>query len=342
MPMPNGVAKEFGIDANQWRTLVDQIFPTAKSTGAIELALSYCKSRKLDIFKKPVHIVPMYSSVLKREVETVWPSIAEIRTTAARTGEYAGIDEIQYGPERHEDFTFDKWVDKKQVSVTETVTYPEWASVVVYRIVKGQRQPFHAKVRWKEAYARMGKSDTPNEMWRKRTFGQIDKCVEAAALRMAFPEETGSMYAAEEMEGQIAPAPASVETQAKAAASRAEAPDPDADETAEALREAGKDVEDADVVDEDAPDPDAGETVDQETGEVKEVDKEVADAEFNEIEDYFANLMDGLDAAEDEASVEEVYTNADPMARFEGQQMLQVRAQNLKSRRLIHLKKKKK
>ena len=39
-------------------------------------------------------------------------------------------------------------------------------------------------------------------MWEKRPIGQFDKCLEAA-LRKAFPEEVGSMYAAEEMEGRV-------------------------------------------------------------------------------------------------------------------------------------------
>jgi hypothetical protein len=43
----------------------------------------------------------------------------------------------------------------------------------------------------------------PNEMWKKRPRGQLEKCAEAAALRAAFPEELGNDYAAEEMAGQI-------------------------------------------------------------------------------------------------------------------------------------------
>jgi len=42
---------------------------------------------------------------------------------------------------------------------------------------------------------------TPNAMWAKRTWGQIEKCAEAAALRAAFPEEIGGVATAEEMHG---------------------------------------------------------------------------------------------------------------------------------------------
>lgn len=208
MPMPPDVVSEFGLTITEWRVLVDQIFPNAKSSEAVAMALSYCRARKLDIYKRPVHIVPMYSSALKREVETVWPGIAEIRTTAARTGEYAGIDAVEFGPMIEREFVGekDRWENRQKVGVdkvTRTVRFPEWASVVVYRWVKGEKAAFHTKIYWEETCATVGKTGVPNDMWSKRPRGQFDKCLEAAALRKAFPEEVGSMYAAEEMEGRV-------------------------------------------------------------------------------------------------------------------------------------------
>lgn len=207
MPIVGSIAKQFDISADQWRVLVDQIFPSAKTVEAVGMALAYCRARKLDIFKRPVHIVPMWSTVLNRTVETVWPGIAEIRTTAARTGQYAGIDEVIYGPMVEREFVGQKEIWKSGRStgdfedVRKTVAYPEWASVVVYRMLNGQRHAYSAKVFWEEAYAIEGKSGLPNAMWAKRPRGQLDKCVEAAALRKAFPEEIGNDMTAEEMEG---------------------------------------------------------------------------------------------------------------------------------------------
>ncbi len=195
LPMNNAIASEYDIDAPQWRVLVEQIFPTANSVESVLMALSYCKSRNLDIFKRPVYIVPMWSKEKNRMIETVWPGISEIRTTAARTGEYAGIDEIEYGPDETQVFTDNK--NKKEL------TFPKWAKATVYRIVKGSRCPFTATVFWKETYATItNKSEVPNYMWQKRTRGQIAKCAEVAAIRMAFPEEVGNDLSAEEMEGQ--------------------------------------------------------------------------------------------------------------------------------------------
>lgn len=203
MPIAKDIANEYGITAPDWRVLTEQIFPSAKSPEAIFMALSYCKKRNLDIFKKPVHIVPMYSSAKKAMVETVWPGISEIRTTATRTGSYAGISEAEFGPIITKKFTK---INQDQggnevVGFTKEVSFPEWCRITVFRIVKGQKCEFHAKVYWLEAYASLSKSDVPNEMWTRRAFGQLEKVTEAAALRKAFPEEVGNDYAAEEMDG---------------------------------------------------------------------------------------------------------------------------------------------
>lgn len=205
LPIIGSVADELGINAMQWRVLVDQVFPNAKSAEAIALALTYCKARNLDVFKRPVHIVPMWSSALNRMVETVWPGIAEVRTTAVRTGAYAGIDEVIYGPMAERKFSGVKevWENNRKTgteAVEITAQFPEFASVVVYRMVEGQKCAFNAKVYWEEAFA-SDKAGLPNTMWQKRPRGQLDKCVEAAALRKAFPEELGNTYVAEEMEG---------------------------------------------------------------------------------------------------------------------------------------------
>ena len=136
LPYHPAIEERFGVNITEWRALVDAVFPLAKEPSSVILALSYCKARNLDPFKKPVHIVPMWNAALKRMVETVWPGIGELRTTAFRTGQYAGRDDL-----------------------------------------------------------------SPNSMWKRRPFGQIDKCAEAAALRAAFPEEVGNEYSAEEMDG---------------------------------------------------------------------------------------------------------------------------------------------
>lgn len=196
LPYHPAIQDRFGVDASGWRALVDAVFPTATKTESVILALSYCKARNLDPFKRVVHIVPIYSRSAGGMVDTIWPGIGELRTTAARTGEFAGMDEMRHGP----------IIEGKVGNVP--MTYPEWSQATVYRMVQGQRVPFVGpKVRWLETYATAKRdSDDPNEMWRNRPFGQIDKCAEAAALRLAFPEEIGSDYIPEEVERGSKPA----------------------------------------------------------------------------------------------------------------------------------------
>lgn len=208
MPMNPAIAREYDLEAAQWRVLVEAIWPNAKTPEAIMMALSYCRVRNLDPFKKPVHIVPMWSTAAGKEIETVWPGIAELRTTASRTTHYAGIDPPVWGDTVKLTFkgieTF--WEDRKKREREATVTLevPEWCRRTLYRMVDGQRVPFTAEVWWEEAYATLGfKNELPNEMWRRRKHGQLDKATEASGLRMAFPEEIGGQYAAEEMEGRV-------------------------------------------------------------------------------------------------------------------------------------------
>jgi phage recombination protein Bet len=190
----------FGTTAGDWRALVDAIFPAAKTTEAVELALAYCRARKLDIFKRPIHIVPVWDSKLGREVETVWPGIGELRTTAARTGAWAGCDEAVFGPDKTQTFEGVTGKGTYAKEQKKTVTFPEWCSLTVYKLVQGKRVPFPGpKVYWLETYATMGATDVPNEMWATRSRGQLEKTAEAAALRRAFPEEIGSDLIAEEV-----------------------------------------------------------------------------------------------------------------------------------------------
>lgn len=316
MPIPASIAKEFEVGPTEWRVLVDQIFPAAKSVEAVMMALSYCRKRNLDIFKKPVHIVPMWSSAKKQMVETVWPGIAEIRTTASRTGEYAGIDAVEFGPMLERTFTGQTGGHNTD-TVTKKVRYPEFASVVVYRIVAGQKCAYHAKVFWEETYASIGKSDVPNDMWAKRPRGQLDKCVEAAALRKAFPEELGNTYAAEEMEGRTIDGV--VEHAAPAAPPVP--PKPPAPPAAKSEPVETIDADTGEVIDEREIVPETGEAVDA-----------VMDDAGETIGDYFERMEAAMQGASNAADIAEVWNDFDPLARFENDEENQALAVSIRRR----------
>ncbi len=190
LPFHPAVEERFGIDRAAWKALVEAIFPNASSLESVILALSYCRARKLDPFKRNVHIVPIYDKQRRCMVDTIWPGIGELRTTAFRTGEYAGRDDAKFGP-----------TIEAKLGNTD-MKFPEWCQVTVYRMVKGNKVAFAGpKVYWAETYATAKHDvDDPNQMWRERPFGQCEKCAEAAALRAGFPEEIGSDYIAEEVQ----------------------------------------------------------------------------------------------------------------------------------------------
>lgn len=169
--------------------LQSSLYPGAKPES-IKLALGYCRAAGLDPIQKPVHLVPMRVKKVgggRDDYEwrdVVMPGIGLYRTQAARTGELAGIDEPEFGPD--------------MPMPGRAVTVPEWCRVTVYRMIGGQRVAFTAREYWLENYATSGRdSIAPNAMWERRPRGQIAKCAEAQALRKAFPE-LGSQPTADE------------------------------------------------------------------------------------------------------------------------------------------------
>jgi phage recombination protein Bet len=170
--------------------LRSSLYPGAKD-DSIKLVTAYCRAAGLDPMQKPVHLVPMRVKKVgggRDDYEwrdVVMPGIGLYRIQAARTGELAGIDEPEFGPD-------------VPMPGRPSSTVPSWCKVTVYRLIAGSRVPFTACEYWLENYATAGKdSDAPNAMWGRRPHGQIAKCAEAQALRKAFPE-LGSQPTADE------------------------------------------------------------------------------------------------------------------------------------------------
>lgn len=199
---------QYDIDQSHWRALIDAVYPSAQSLGAVLMALSYCKKLRVDPMLKPVHIVPVWNSALRRNVETVWPGINLYRVLAHRSGEFAGMEDVVFGPAVKETFKGrikvkgDRYEERE-----ETVIFPEWAQIVGYRMINGTACKFYGpKVHWKATYGRQQSSIVPNERWTKAPFDQLEKCAEAAFLRRVFPEVIPAMPTDDEMDGVAAEA----------------------------------------------------------------------------------------------------------------------------------------
>lgn len=169
--------------------LQGSLYPGAM-VGSVKLVINYCKASGLDPMQKPVHIVPMWDNKAKQMRDVVMPGIGLYRTQAARSGEYAGVSEPEFGE------------DVAGNVGGLSITYPKWCRVTVRRLLpNGTVVDFTAKELWMENYATKGKdSAAPNAMWQRRPYAQLAKCAEAQALRKAFPE-FGAQPTADEMEG---------------------------------------------------------------------------------------------------------------------------------------------
>jgi phage recombination protein Bet len=183
--------KAFQMDENVLITVLEtSLYPGVSST-MIAMVIQYCKAANLDPMLKPVHVVGMWDRKAGKMREVIMPGIGLYRIQAARSGTYCGISEPEFGP-----------IITEKIGGVETV-YPEWCRITVRKLFGGMVGEFTAIEYWRENYAEKGgkeRSVAPNDMWRKRSRGQIAKCAEAQALRKAFPE-VGAMPTAEEMEG---------------------------------------------------------------------------------------------------------------------------------------------
>lgn len=194
-PAQNQWLSKNNINADIWGALQSSIYVGA-NPQSILLAIQYCRARGLDPLKKPVHIVPMEVKDA-RTGEKAWRDVImvginELLATASRTGEFVGKDAPVFGP----------LADHFGAMV------PDWCEITVWRRVNGERVGFTAVEFFEECAAtkKIYENKRPtgavelNYMWGKRPRGQLAKTTLASALRVAFPVEIGSTYAAEEFD----------------------------------------------------------------------------------------------------------------------------------------------
>jgi len=177
------------LDDATMSTLRNSIFPGA-TDDSISMAVAYCQARKLDVLKKPVHIVPMnVKNQMSGQYEwrdIIMPGIAELRTTASRAKSYAGQDAPVF-------------TEFKTLNIGgEKISVPDSCTVTVYKAIGGDRVAFSHTEFFDEACATK-KDGKLNAMWKKRPRGQLSKCAEAGALRKAFPEDLGGEISYDEV-----------------------------------------------------------------------------------------------------------------------------------------------
>lgn len=149
-----------------------------KKTVAMGATPDELKLYLYDCARQGVHPLDRLVFFTKRSGKyTPITSIDFMRIRAAETGEYAGSDDALF------------W------SIETKQSYPDQATVTVWRLVQGQRCAFTATARWAEY-----KPDANDFMWKKMPHTMLAKCAEALALRKGFPKQLAGLYAREEMD----------------------------------------------------------------------------------------------------------------------------------------------
>lgn len=189
--LPEPVSRR-GIPEPVWRTLMNSIYPGAKSESVL-MVWDYCAARKLDPLKRPVHILPMEVRNSKTGAlewrDVVIEGVNSFRTTAMRTGLYLGHSDPQYGPP----------------ASFAGVAAPEWCELRIHRWNQAADRvaEFPVRTLFREVVA-LTKDKKANSRWARAPVQMLTKCCEAAGLRAAFPDELGGQWTEEEMDGQRA------------------------------------------------------------------------------------------------------------------------------------------
>lgn len=162
-----------------------QLAPEISDTE-LDFFQSYCQSKRLDPFAGEVFAVMRWDGKLNRNKLTIQVGIDGFRSMAEETGEYDGS-------------TLPIWCDR-DCNWTDvwTSNEPPFACKVGVRR-KGFSNVQYVIGRYSAYVQTSGKDNKTAHMWEKRGPEQLAKCVEACALRMAFPRRLGGIYTIEEM-----------------------------------------------------------------------------------------------------------------------------------------------
>jgi len=156
------------------------VIPHDTPAAVLQVFIATCAAHGLSPFRREIYLVK-YGSNYNTIV-----GIDGLRTKAARTGQSAGRDDVKFDMKPDGSFL-------TAAQLAATGKQPLTCTVTVYRIVSGVRCPFTKTVLFSE-YCPANKSGK----WSTMPFNMIEKCAEAAALRMGFADEVAGLNTEEE------------------------------------------------------------------------------------------------------------------------------------------------
>lgn len=171
-----------GLDSGQIETLAKAgVIPANTPAAIVQVFAHACKEHNLSPFKKEIYLVKygsQYSTIV---------GIDGFRIKAARTGQYAGADDIKFDVQSNGAFfTAAQLKAAGKLPVTATAT--------VYRIVGGVRCPFTHTAVFAEFYGTAAAYSKAASM----PFQMISKVAEGFALKKGFSDELAGLHIEEE------------------------------------------------------------------------------------------------------------------------------------------------
>jgi len=159
-------AQDLGRYLDDNRALIRRTYAEKLDDNEFELFAEVCRARRLNPVAGHITAFKISGRV------SFSPTIQGSRLIAARTGAYAGCDDVVFTGQ----------------GVTQGVKHPTKATATVYRMIQGVRCPFTASVDWAERCPREPERFTYST-WAHQPKGMLAKCAEKLALSKAFPEE---------------------------------------------------------------------------------------------------------------------------------------------------------
>lgn len=172
---------QIGISDEQIKTLAQAgVIPQDTPAPIVKVFAIACQHHNLSPFKKEIYLVRygnQYNTIV---------GIDGLRTKAARTGQFAGRDDAKYDLQPDGKY-------QTAAQIKAAARFPVSCTITIYRMIGGQRCPFSKTVLFSEYCP-----ERPSNKWLSMPFNMIEKCTEAAVLRMAFADETAGLHIEEE------------------------------------------------------------------------------------------------------------------------------------------------